>query len=89
MLKYIPRTADWTCPDVSYAALSPAASNRRVLLRWSGAGSIQFHSATWEQLPALAHIVNPLAALEVLEITGAGMVDSVGGKDFRDHQILE
>jgi hypothetical protein len=88
MLKYIPRTADWGCADVCYATRSPGASNRRVLRRCSGSGKIRFLAATWEELPTLAHIVNPLVDLEVLKTVDAGITDAVGGKDFRDHQIL-
>lgn len=89
-LKYIPRTGDWGAPDACYATLTPAGSARGTVVRgWLGRGSIAFHRATFEQLPTLSHVVNALADLAPLEITGAGAHETLGGGDYRDQRILE
>jgi quinol monooxygenase YgiN len=87
--KYIPKTGEWGMPDVSYAVLTPAdAPNRVVRERWTGEGTVQFHRATWENLPTMFHIVNALHELEIEEYRGATVVKTVGGKDLSDQRIL-
>jgi Acetoacetate decarboxylase (ADC) len=89
-LKYVPRTGEWGTADACYVTLTPAESAAgRVLRRWDGLGSVAFHSATFEQLPTLFHVVNALAGLQPLEIVGAGVQETVGGGDCRDQRILE
>jgi hypothetical protein len=53
-----------------------------------GAGAIEFHRSTWEQLPTMFHIVNALADLPVLEMRGAALVHSRGAKDLSDQRVL-
>ena len=88
--KYMPRTGEWGSADVSYAALTPSASptNRVVKEVWRGEGTVQFHKATWEDLPTLCHIVNMLHDLEIKEYRGAVVTKTVGGKDLSDQRIL-
>ena len=87
--KYIPRTGERGAADACYATMTPPETpQRRVLRRWSGAGTVQFRRATWEQLPTLVNVVNTLADLPVVEYVGAGMVETIGGKDFGDQRII-
>jgi hypothetical protein len=75
--------------DIEYPVMTPPQSNRRILRTWQGEGRTTFHRATWEELPTLVHIINALAALAVVGPVGAGMVESVGGKDLRDQCRLD
>src|SRR5829696_4846783 len=87
--KYLPRTSERGVADACYATLTPAETpHRRILRRWSGQGTVQFHRATWEQLPTLVNVVNALADLPVREYVAAGMVESIGGKDLGDQRII-
>jgi hypothetical protein len=87
--KYMPKTGEWGSADVSYAVLTPAETpNRVVQERWHGEGTVQFHKATWEDLPTMFHIVNAFHALEILEYRGASVVKTVGSKDLSDQRIL-
>jgi len=89
MLKYMPKTGNWGEADVIYPAISPAERGpRKSLAQWSANGNVRFNRATWEQLPTLVHIVNTLADLDVYEITGASMVDTLGGDDIRGQRML-
>jgi len=70
--------------------LTPSGgSNEVVKEMWRGEGTVQFHKATWEDLPTMSHIVNVLKNLEAKEYRGAMMVKSVGGKDLSDQRILQ
>jgi acetoacetate decarboxylase len=88
--KYIPRTGEWDKADAAYATASPPGNyDMKVLENWKGSGSVVFHEARWEDLPTLAHIVNGLAALPVIEITDASMGRvMVAFNDLRDQRIL-
>lgn len=87
--KYIPRTGEWGTSDVSHAALTPAATPNRVITERSvGEGSVQFHRATWEDMPTQFNIVNTLEALEIKEYRGASLTKTVGAKDLSDQRIL-
>jgi len=88
--KYIPRTGSWAEADAAYATCSPPANYEvKVLQTWEGAGSVAFHEATWEQLPTLVHIVNPLAALPVLGPGEARMSRVLlAFNDLADQRIL-
>ncbi|MBM3236743.1 hypothetical protein FJZ31_10660 [Candidatus Poribacteria bacterium] len=86
--KYIPRTGDWGTADVSHAVLTPSDTNEVVTERWTGEGTVEFHQATWKDLPTMFHIVNAFHALEIKEYRGATMVKAVGGKDISDQRIL-
>ncbi len=85
----MPKTGEWGKPDVSYAVLTPSASPNRVVKEmWRGEGTVQFHKATWEDLPTLFSIVNMLHNLEIKEYRGAVISKTVGGKDLGDTRIL-
>lgn len=87
--KYIPRTGDWGNADVAYAVLTPAeAPNLVVKEMWQGQGTVEFHKATWEDMPTQYTIVNALAELEIKEYRGASITKTVGGRDLSDQRIL-
>ncbi len=87
--KYLPRTQDWGEHDVSCIVVTPPTQGTRRLLETRlGQGRAGFARATWEQLPTLLHVVNPLAGLELGGCLAAGFSRSVGGKDFSDQQVL-
>ncbi len=87
--KYLPRTGEWGVADAAYAVLTPAATpHRKILERYSGVGSLQFHPARWEDMPTQYNIVNAFANLEVLEYRGASLTKTVGAKDLSDQRIL-
>ena len=87
--KYQPRTGEWGTADVSYPVLTPAYTpNRRVLEQHVGDGRLQFHSATWEDMPTQYNIVNAFAGLQIREYRGASLTKTVGGKDISDQRIL-
>lgn len=88
--KYMPRTGEWGTPDIKYAVLTPSGSSNSVVKEvWRGEGSVQFHKATWEDLPTQFNIVNAIHGLEIKEYRGASIVKSVGGKDLSDQRILQ
>ncbi|MBU6206330.1 MAG: acetoacetate decarboxylase family protein [Alphaproteobacteria bacterium] len=86
--KYMPRTSPNGVEgaDVSYvttgAPKGTAAAN--ILMdefayrRWTGRGSLNWHKATFEQLPLTFKIVNTVADLDILEITEVEMVSFAG-----------
>jgi hypothetical protein len=87
--KYIPKTGDWGEADVEYATLTPAYTPNRVVIEmWRGEGTVEFHKATWEDLPTLYTIVNAFNGLEIKEYRGASIVKTIGGKDLSDQRIL-
>ena len=87
--KYIPKTGEWGTPEVSCVTFLPfAGGNGRSLELKLGDGTIEWHKATWEDMPTQYHIVNALAALEVKEWRGAMMVREVGGKDLSDQRVV-
>jgi acetoacetate decarboxylase len=88
--KYMPRTGEWGTPDIKYAVLTPSGNSNSVVKEvWRGEGSVQFHKATWEDLPTQFNIVNAFHGLEIKEYRGASIVKSVGGKDLSDQRILQ
>ena len=88
--KYIPKTGVWGEPDVAYAVLSPAHEplNEPTSI-WSGAGTVKFRKACWEDLPTQYMIVNALSDLEIKDYCGASVQYSVGARDLGDQRILE
>jgi len=87
--KYMPRTGEWGTADAAYATLTPSYDpNKKVTEVWVGDGSVQFHKATWEDLPTLYTITNTFCALEIREWLGASIVKTVGAKDYSDQRIL-
>lgn len=87
--KYIPKTGEWGQEDVAYAVLTPEVSSSPPPDHaWRGDGSVEFHSARWEDLPTQYMIVNTFAGLEVLESRGATMERRTGGGDLQNQRIL-
>ena len=87
--KYMPKTGDWGQPDLSYAVLTPSHTPNSVTKEmWRGEGAVEFHKATWEDLPTQYTIVNAFHDLEIKEYRGASIVKTVGGKDISDQRIL-
>jgi len=87
--KYMPKTGEWGTPDVAYAVLTPAETPNRVVKKiWRGEGTVQFHKATWEDLPTMYPIVNAFHDLEIVEYRAASVVKTVGSKDLSDQRIL-
>jgi len=87
--KYMPRTGEWGKSDVSYVALTPSGNTNAVVKEmWRGEGTVEFHEATWEDLPTMCNVVNAVRALEIKEYRGAMITKSVGGKDLSDQRIL-
>ena len=88
--KYIPKTGEWGKPDISYATLTPSTNPNQVVKEiCQGEGKVEFHQATWEDLPTMFSIVNAFHNLEIKEYRGAMMVKTVGGKDLSDQCILQ
>lgn len=72
--KYFPSSADLTTADVAQAVLMPPSTYRaQVFDTWEGEGAVTWTKARWEDLPTMAHIVNPLASLDVVEWRPATM----------------
>jgi len=87
--KYIPRTGAPGEADVAYATFTPPTGyNTRVISAARATGRIEFHRSTWDELPTMAHIVNTLAGLPQLEMRGAILMETRGGKDLRDQRAL-
>ncbi|WP_374633481.1 acetoacetate decarboxylase family protein [Ferrovibrio sp.] len=88
--KYQPRTYVSGRPDVEYATLSPAVGSQASIdQHFVGKGAARFLSKTFEEVPTMYHIINKLAALDLLEIRGASLTLAHGGRDFADTQIVE
>lgn len=89
--KYMPRTSPGgqEGADIAYVTTSaaPPGSGGAVaninfddfeFRRWTGKGNLQWHRATWEQLPLSFHVVNGIADLDILEIVDVEMVKFSG-----------
>ena len=85
--KYVPRVGpDGTVgTDLAYVTTSaPPPGTARAAepidlrgvtsRRFTGTGEVTWHAATFEQLPTSFHAVNGMAAIPVLEVTGAELV---------------
>lgn len=87
--KYVPKTG---CPgeaDTAYAVMTPAENPELVVdRRLTAEGRFEFRESSWEELPTLFHIVNPLAGLPLKGFLSASLVYSHGGKDLSDQTIL-
>ncbi|WP_166912990.1 MULTISPECIES: acetoacetate decarboxylase family protein [unclassified Burkholderia] len=89
MLKYKPRTGDWGEADLCQVTLTPAHDpSVTVEQRHLGEARLRFHPASWSDLPTMAHVVNALAELPVLEMRGGAVVQARGGKSYRDQRVL-
>jgi hypothetical protein len=85
--KYVPRTGPGgrggaDAAYVTTAAPVPGAEGARDNIdfgdfqfrRWTGNGTVDWHRATFEQLPLAAHVVNRLADLDMIEFVDAELV---------------
>jgi acetoacetate decarboxylase len=89
MLKYVPETEAWGSTALSQVTLTPLADpDRTIESRQAGTGSIKFNKATWSDLPTMAHVVNALSALPIVEMRGGSVLRSRGGKTYRDQKVL-
>ncbi|MBA7562671.1 hypothetical protein ES708_04324 [subsurface metagenome] len=86
--KYIPKTGEWGEADVAYATLTPPWLHQVTQEVWEGEGTVEFHQATWEDLPTQVSIVNAFQALEIKEYRGAKMIKTIEGDDIRNQRIL-
>ncbi|KDB10192.1 Acetoacetate decarboxylase [Burkholderia sp. lig30] len=89
MLKYKPRTGEWGAADLCEVTLTPSHDPHVTIeRRYTGDARLHFHRATWSDLPTMAHVVNALADLPVLEMRGGTVVHAHGGKSYRDQRVL-
>lgn len=89
MLKYVPSTGAWGETALSQVTLTPSADPERTIeVHQAGRASVKFNTATWSDLPTMAHVVNALADLPVIEMRGGTVVRSRGGKTYRDQKVL-
>lgn len=89
MLKYQPRTGEWGEPDLCEVTLTPSCDPHVTVDRcFTGDAELRFHRASWSDLPTMAHIVNALSDLPVLEMRGGSVVHAHGGKSYRDQRVL-
>ncbi|NTG28736.1 acetoacetate decarboxylase family protein [Agrobacterium rhizogenes] len=89
MLKYTPRTGAWGETDLCQVTLTPAGDpDNHIERHHIGTGLLQFHKASWSDLPTMHHVVNALAALPVIEARGGTVTLSRGGKSYRDQRVL-
>ena len=61
---------------------------RRSHPRQVGASTVRFKQATWSDLPTMHHVVNALAELPVIEARDGSVIQSLGGKSYRDQRVL-
>jgi hypothetical protein len=87
--KFSPRTGDWGQADFAGAVLTPVVPGESTVdQRFAGKGRVAFHHAAWEELPTLYHIVNRLAALDLVEFRVASLTFAHGANDHEDQRIL-
>jgi hypothetical protein len=91
--KYIPKTGLWGTAEASYVTLTPMKSGGPPTRQegWKGEGKVQFHRATWEDMPTEHMIVNAFCDLVIKEYRGAYVLKTEGGKvdDLSDTCVLE
>lgn len=103
--KYMPRTSPNGSEgaDLAYVTTSaaPAGSGGAQVnisfdefefRRWTGKGAVNWHRATFEQLPLSSHIVNGIADLDIIEYVDAEMVAFSGpgiGVAMNAHRAVE
>jgi hypothetical protein len=86
--KYVPKTGVLADADVSYATVTPSSGQTNILEMWKGEGTVQFHEATWEDLPTMVDIVNTLHSLEVVEYRGAWVIKTISATDLSETRAL-
>ena len=69
-------------------AITPPSPRVEILSHKLGTGSVRFVESTWEQLPTLAHVVNCLAALPVLEERGGTITKLRSDTSLHNHRLL-
>jgi len=69
-------------------ALTPPSPMIEILSHRKGMGSVQFVKSSWQELPTLAHIVNCLAALQVLEARGGSITELRSDTSLHNHRII-
>ena len=88
--KFIPRTGALGEADVAYleyappSALATGYGGMAATRRLTGRGGFKFHPARWEDVPFQYPIINALAALPVLEVTGASVTYAAAGGSIGD-----
>lgn len=87
--KYVPRTSSYgsegadiaevttgaTAEPAADLDLDPSAAAKISYRRWEGEGDLAWHPATFAQLPTTHHVVNGLAALDILEVRTASFYE--------------
>lgn len=88
--KYIMKTGHPEEADADYLTISTQIGAKPAVPKEISVGKakIQFHKATWEQLPTMSHIINKLADLEVKE-TYDGVISKYTGGSMGAVKILE
>ena len=103
--KYMPRTSigGREGADLAYVTTSAATAGAEgevaninfdefEFRRWTGDGAVNWHRATFEQLPLSSHIVNGIADLDIIEVTDAELVHFSGpgiGIAMNRHRAVE
>lgn len=87
--RVLPRTGSWGELDVeqvtAHSASAPVTAVRSFR---SATGSFRFHSATFEQLPTLVHVVNSLASIRLESVVEAGQARTASWTDVADITII-
>jgi len=88
--KYVMKTGHPEEADADYLTISTQIGAKPAVPKEISVGKakIQFHKATWEQLPTMSHIINKLADLEVKE-TYDGVISKYTGGSMGAVKILE
>ena len=82
--KYVPNTSVYGTGGADIASVTTGAGQVPVeggslavqnYRRWEGRGELSWNRATFEQLPTTYHIVNGLAAIDIVEFRGASYFD--------------
>ncbi|MGW0710043.1 acetoacetate decarboxylase family protein [Streptomyces sp. NPDC002643] len=88
--RWVPAPGRWgeaDADDVTCTGLAAASETRLVSVR-TGQGAVAFEPATFEQLPTLHHIVNPLSELPVLGTPSVTLTVTSGYADHYDVRVL-
>jgi hypothetical protein len=69
-------------------AITPPSLKTEVLSHRRGHGNVSFVRSTWQQLPTLAHIVNRLADLPMLDARGGSIKELCSDTSLHNHRLL-
>ncbi|MEQ1537392.1 MAG: acetoacetate decarboxylase family protein [Sphingorhabdus sp.] len=69
-------------------ALTPPSPNVEILSHKRGTAAVRFIKSSWEDLPTLAHVVNRLAALPMLEARGGTVTELRSDTSLHNHRLL-